>query len=181
MDRNISINKGLAWALRRRNKTRLSGEDKSPGNCWTEGYRPFVCARVNRSVELTFGGEADCGAPGVIFVTTEMMTGVNSRRLELKTVLGLFCFLIPLMIQLLWIHAFKHGDNQLERVDIFLAYFPAFLGLTGITILEVVLCIVAIVISIQCLKLSNILWKLISIITIVGCTLILLLILFGFL
>ena|SRR5690554_3085235 len=109
------------------------------------------------------------------------MTTVNTHRLELMTILGLFCFLVPLTVQLLWIQAFSHGANQPERVEIFLGYFPTFLGLTGITILEIVLCIVAIVISIRCLRQSNILWKLVSVVTIVGCTLILLLTLFGLL
>jgi hypothetical protein len=109
------------------------------------------------------------------------MTTVSTRRLDLITLLGFFCFLVTLTVQLLWIHAFHQGASQPERVHIFLAYFPEFLGLRGITVMEIILCVVAIVISIKSYSRSWILWKLLRVIVIIGCALLLLLTLFGLL
>lgn len=40
---------------------------------------------------------------------------------------SVICLIIPILFFGLWIQAFKAGDNQTERVALFVDYFPAFL------------------------------------------------------
>src|SRR5688572_13084772 len=109
------------------------------------------------------------------------MTSVKVRQFELLTFLALFCMLISLTILFLWIRAFNLGASQPERVQIYLSYFPAFLGLARVTVINVVFCISAIVLSTICLRQGAFRWKILNIVIFSGSALLLLLILFGML
>jgi hypothetical protein len=106
------------------------------------------------------------------------MTTVNTRRLEFLTYLGLFFLVIAWTTVFLWHTAFNAGTSQPERVQIFLNYFPSFLSLGAITLIDVILCIAAIIISSNCLKLKGLVWKILNTIIMAGCGLRLLLTLF---
>jgi len=78
--------------------------------------------------------------------------------------MGLFCLVIPFSIVGIWVHAFNLGDNQAERVSIFNNYFPDFLhGIYSTTLLSLAFCVIAIILSIICLKVSGKLWKILNI------------------
>jgi len=108
-----------------------------------------------------------------------LMTTTNTRRLELLTCLALVCLLVSAATIFLWIRAFNAGTSQPERVQIYLGYFPSFLGLGGISVIEIILCITAIVLSSICLRLREIGWKLLNLVIIIGSAFRLLLILWG--
>ena len=108
------------------------------------------------------------------------MTTINTRRRELLTYLALFCLLISLTITFLWIRAFNIGNTPLERIDIFLNYFP-FVGVDSITILDILCCVASIVLSSICLNQNRIGWRIFNISIIVVSALKLLLILWGML
>jgi hypothetical protein len=107
------------------------------------------------------------------------MTTVNIRRLKIMTYLGLLCLVIAWETVCLWIRAFNAGTSHPDRVQIYKSYFPSFLNLGSITLIDLILCITAIIISSICLKLKATGWKILNIIIIAGCGLRLLLTLFG--
>lgn len=92
------------------------------------------------------------------------MKPLTPKRLKILTFIGLSCLAIPLIIIVLWLHAFNLGDNQADRVGIFDTYFPDFLhGIYGTTFLSVDFCLAAIILSIVCLKVSVKQWKILNI------------------
>jgi len=100
---------------------------------------------------------------------------LTSPLLKLLSFAGLICISIPVLILGLWIHAFNSGTNQLERVAIFNGYFPGFLSGRNTIYLSLAFCILAIILSSICLKLSRKLWKTLNItILIIGFLLLLL-------
>ena len=114
-----------------------------------------------------------------ILINIRQITTVNTRRFEFMTYLGLFCLILTWTTFFLWVQAFNAGTEQSERVQIFLNYFPSFLSVGAITLIDIILCIAAIIISSICLRLKGIGWKVLNIVIIVGCSLGLLLTLFG--
>lgn len=106
------------------------------------------------------------------------MTTINTRRLEFLTYFGLFCLIIAWTTVFLWFRAFHAGTSQPERVQIYLDYFPSFLSVGAITLIDIILCVAAIIICSFCLKLKGLIWKILNIVIIVGCGLRLLLTLF---
>ena len=89
----------------------------------------------------------------------------NQRNLKILTFVGLFCISIPILILGLWSHAVNLGANHAERQRIFYSYFPDFLnGRYDSTYLSLVFCVLAIILSSICLKLSRKIWKLLNII-----------------
>ena len=107
------------------------------------------------------------------------MALLSKKRLSLNLSLALLFFLLALIPHLLWIRAFYLGFDQAERVEIFKAYFPSFLGIGALSLLVVFLCLTAIFICIRYFKWSNVFWKMLSVLIIFGSTSILLLVLFG--
>ena len=96
------------------------------------------------------------------------MKPLTPKLLKILTFIGLICLSIPLSIIGLWVHAFNLGDNQINRVEIFNTYFPDFLhGIYSTTLLSIAFCIVAIVLSSICLRLSEKLWKILNIVILV--------------
>jgi hypothetical protein len=92
------------------------------------------------------------------------MKPVNSIILKTLSFIGVAALSIPLIILGLWIHSFNHGTTQAERVSLFDTYFPGFLqGRYDTTYLSMIFCILAIVSSIVCLKLSGKFWKVLNI------------------
>ena len=108
------------------------------------------------------------------------MTTANSRRLEKLTYISLLCFLITWSTLFLWICAFNVGTEQSENVKIYLSYFPASIGLVGITIGEVILCIASITLSSICLKRKENGLITLNIFILVGISIRLMLMIFGF-
>ncbi len=106
------------------------------------------------------------------------MITINNRGIKLRTSLSLLLLIFPLTTFYLWIHAFNQGTNQRERVDLYQSYLP-FLNLTGITILSMVCCVGAIILSALCLKLNNMGWRILNILIILVSSLKLLLTLWG--
>jgi hypothetical protein len=104
---------------------------------------------------------------------------IKTRRLELLACLGLFCLLVPLTILSMWISAFNLGFDHPSRIKIFLDHFPAYLGLLDITLIQIVFCIAAIVISYKCLRLSGIGWKSLNLAIIIVSALLILLQIWG--
>lgn len=114
-------------------------------------------------------------------MTTDNNISIKTRRLKLMSCLGLVCLLIPVIILLMWIHAFNLGSDQPSRVKIYLDYFPSFLSANGITLIQIIFCIIAIVISSLSLKLRILAWKLLNIVIIIGSSLMILLQIWGLL
>lgn len=107
------------------------------------------------------------------------MTIAKPFRFKPLTLLSAACFLVATAIVGLWIYAFQTGDDQQERVQIYLSYFPPFLGLWGITAVQVLLSGAAIVISSICLKLPHPGWKLLNVAIIAFSSLVVLLNIWG--
>lgn len=99
---------------------------------------------------------------------SNQISSPNSRRLIILTGLGFICLLISLAILFLWIHAFDQGSSQQERVQIYLSYFPSFLGQIGVTIIEVLLALNAIVFGGIGRRLRGFGWKLLNVTIITG-------------
>lgn len=96
------------------------------------------------------------------------MKSLTPRSLKTTSLIGLISLIIPLSIFGLWIHAYKLGNNQTDRVTIFKSYFPDFLnGRWDITYLSMAFCISAIILSIISLKLSGISWKMLNYIVLI--------------
>jgi len=96
------------------------------------------------------------------------MKTVTPTLLKILTLLGLFSIVIPISIIGLWMHSCNLGADQADRVSIFNSYFPDFLhGTYSTTLLSIVFCVIAIILSIICLKTSKRLWKIINIVVIV--------------
>jgi hypothetical protein len=92
------------------------------------------------------------------------MKPLTPKLLKILTFMGLFCLVIPFSIVGIWVHAFNLGDNQAERISIFNTYFPDFLhGIYSTTLVSIVFCVAAIILSIICLKVSGKLWKILNI------------------
>ncbi len=99
---------------------------------------------------------------------TDQISPTNTRRLQILTGLGFICLVISLAILFLWIHAFDQGSSQQERVQIYISYFPSFLGLIGVSIIEVLLALIAIVVGKICMRLRGFGWKLLNITILTG-------------
>ena len=100
------------------------------------------------------------------------MTKADARRFKNLTLLSMASLLVAIAMLGIWIYAFQMGDNQEERVQNFLSYFPSFLGLWGITAIQIGLSTGAIVISSICLRLTHNGWKLMNIALIAAASLI---------
>ena len=108
------------------------------------------------------------------------MKNSNQTSLKIATLVSLICLLIPLIIYGLWIYAFNFGTTQVERVTIFKDYFPDFLnGRWDMTFLGIAFCVLAIILSSICLKMSGKIWKVLNGIILIFSSLILLLNLFS--
>jgi hypothetical protein len=104
----------------------------------------------------------------------------NQFLLKILTVLSLIFLSFPLLIYRLWIKAFNLGTSQSERVSIFNSYFPDSLqGRWDTTYLSISFCLLAIILSSICLKLSQKFWKILNIIILIFSSLLLLLNLFS--
>jgi hypothetical protein len=87
----------------------------------------------------------------------------SQRRFKFLTLLGFFCLLIPLSIYIWWIYIFDFGETQAERVDIFNSYFPDFLSHRwDTTILSIIFCVFAIILSAKSLQLEFTFWKVLN-------------------
>ena len=94
----------------------------------------------------------------------------KSNQLLLKTLtfVSIILLSIPLLVYGLWIQAFNLGATQSERVLVFNSYFPDFLqGRWDTTYLSITFCILAIILSSICLKLSQKLWRALNIIILI--------------
>ena len=104
----------------------------------------------------------------------------NQFLLKILTVSSLIFLSFPLLIYRLWIKAFNLGTSQSERVSIFNSYFPDSLqGRWDTTYLSISFCLLAIILSSICLKLSQKFWKILNIIILIFSSLLLLLNLFS--
>jgi hypothetical protein len=92
------------------------------------------------------------------------MKDSSQSLIRILTLLSLASASIPLSIYGLWIYVFDLGNTQAERVAIFQSYFPGFLhGRWDTTIVSIVFCIAAIILSSISLKFSTKLWKALNI------------------
>ena len=103
------------------------------------------------------------------------MITAGANRFKNFTLLSMASLHVAIAILGIWFYAFQTGENQQERVQNFLSYFPSFLGLWGITAIQIGLSTGAIVISSICLRLTHNGWKLMNIAVIAGGSLMVLL------
>jgi hypothetical protein len=87
--------------------------------------------------------------------------------------------LMSIGIDLIWIMAFNSGSTQVERVQAFLDYFPAFMNLNMINGLVAMFCLAAIMLSGLSLKMIGTGWKVLNLVTLTGSTFSLLMLLFS--
>ena len=107
------------------------------------------------------------------------MTKADARRFKNLTLLSMASFLVAIAMLGIWFYAFQTGENQQERVQNFLNYFPSFLGLWGVTAVQLLLAVAAIVISSICLKFPHPGWKLLNVAIIAGSLLVVMLNIWG--
>gem|GEM_PF-1119338 len=96
----------------------------------------------------------------------------NKNRGELKwkviSIFSLLCALTPLTFYSLWVFVYNQGQNQMERVDAFKAYFPRFLhGRWDIVYLGIICCILAIILSGSSINRLNTSWRIFNVIIII--------------
>jgi hypothetical protein len=83
-----------------------------------------------------------------------------SNRTQWLTMASLLCMTVPSLFFALWIVVYNSVATHPERVELFYSYLPAILHERyTVSILGVVLCALAITISISSLKSAPSLWK----------------------
>ena len=108
------------------------------------------------------------------------MKKINQTASKILTLVSFICFLIPFSIYSLWIYVFNLGTNQAERVAIFNDYFPdSFNGKWSATLISVLFCILAIILSSFNLKRLERYWKSLNVLILILSCLLLLLNLFS--
>lgn len=107
------------------------------------------------------------------------MKNRSQTKSKILTLISLICLIVPFSIYSLWIYAFNLGATQAERVSVFKDYFPDFLdGRWDITIISIIFCITAVILSSINLKHLKGIWKLINIVILILSSLLLFLNLF---
>jgi fumarate reductase subunit C len=107
---------------------------------------------------------------------------LNPFRIKVLTFVGLFFLSVPLSIYGLWIYACNVGTTQPECVEIFNGFFPEFLhDRYDTSILSLVFCLIAIIISIIGICVSKKIWNKLNLITLVFSAILLMLNLIGIL
>ena len=90
------------------------------------------------------------------------------QKLRVYSLMGVLCLSIPISLTVLWNHAFNSAATQVERVALYKSYVPEFLhGRNSTSLLSLVFCIAAIILSSVCLQTTVKLWKAINIIVLV--------------
>jgi hypothetical protein len=113
-------------------------------------------------------------------LTGEKKKQLTPRLLKILTIIGIFCFSVPLSLFVLWGYLSGAGNNQAYSVEKFKSYFPPFLqGQYDTTYLSLCFCIAAIILSSIGMTSSKKLWKGINIFILAVSILMLLLNLFS--
>ncbi len=96
------------------------------------------------------------------------MNGSFILKSKIYTFVGLLFMLVPLFYQILWIYVFSKFDNHAERVEEFRRYLPSIISEPGTSsIIFIVFCFLAIILSLICLKHSIKLLKVVNITTLI--------------
>ena len=108
------------------------------------------------------------------------MKRFSQNQLKIATVVSFICLSVPVSIFAIWIYVIDIELSQAEQVSIFNNYFPDFLhGRWDTTILSIVLCIAAIILSSLSLESKSKLWKAFSLVIVIISSLLFLLNLFS--
>lgn len=95
------------------------------------------------------------------------MINIKQAKWNILTLISLICLMIPFSIYTLWIYVFNLGTSQAERVADFKNYFPDFLdGRWSSTIVSIIFCISAVILSSINLKHLKRTWYLMNILII---------------
>ena len=91
------------------------------------------------------------------------MKSFKKWKLLIINLVAILCLIMVWYFFSLWIKAYDLGSSQEERVSIYLKNFPSFLGLYGITLIEILICSAIITINIINFKQNDLFGKFINI------------------
>jgi hypothetical protein len=107
------------------------------------------------------------------------MTTIKERNGKQRGIAGMLFFLIPLGYTLLWIWIFNMYGSHADRVAQFTKFLPPFFKYPGrATLLFILFCIIAIVLSATSMKYEKPLMKNLSLLTVILSSLMILWLLF---
>jgi len=96
------------------------------------------------------------------------MKNRSKTKWKILTLTSLICLVIPFSIYSLWIYVYNSVTTQAERVSIFKDYFPDFLdGSWSTTIISVIFCSSAVILSSFNLKHLKGIWSLTNIVILI--------------
>ena len=108
------------------------------------------------------------------------MKNVSPTQLKILSLASFIFMLISLSTYSLWIYVFSLRTTHIERVEVFRDFFSGYLDSRwGTTLLSIILCALAILLSGICFKLLKKLWRSLNIVILIISSLLLLLNLFS--